>query len=138
MRIAKFAAVGVVNTAVDFAVFNTVLFGMHGTPFVAKISAGVIGTINSFVLNRRYTFADRTSDRWHGELARFVVAMAVGMGVNAITVLVAIKGVHAVPALSELPRQITYNGANALGVVTGFVWNYLSSHHFVFVGTRER
>ncbi len=58
MRQAKFAAVGLLNSLVDFVVFNflTALLGMPVIP--ASVLAYCSGILNSYIFNLNWTFAD--------------------------------------------------------------------------------
>ena len=75
----RFAAVGVSNTLLSTAVF-AVLFHL-GVPYLlGSALAFALGALNSYTLNRRWTFRSRAPRG--PELARFVCVQAVGLGVN--------------------------------------------------------
>ena len=62
----KFALVGVVNTAVDVGLF-WVLQAVLGVPYlIANVISYSAGTLNSFVLNKVWTFAETR----HGGVVR--------------------------------------------------------------------
>jgi len=67
----KFGLVGVLNTAVDFAVY-TLLFWV-GVPYLlAQCVSFAAGTANSYVLNRAWTFQAKGPQGASGQLARHV------------------------------------------------------------------
>ena len=66
----KFAAVGVINTAVDFIVLNiliyfgfTLAFVVLGQEFlVANVISVAVAMVNSFILNKQWTFKAETAN----------------------------------------------------------------------------
>jgi putative flippase GtrA len=89
----RFAAVGVSNTLLSTAVFAA-LFHL-GVPYlVGSALAFALGALNSYTLNRRWTFRSRAPRA--PELARFVCVQAVGLGVNLALLagLVEGAGIH--------------------------------------------
>jgi putative flippase GtrA len=75
----RFVAVGVTNTLLSTAVFAA-LFHLGVHYLVASAVAFALGALNSYILNRRWTF--RSRGRRAPELARFLCVQAVGLGVN--------------------------------------------------------
>jgi putative flippase GtrA len=75
----RFVAVGVTNTLLSTAVFAG-LFHVGVHYLLASSIAFALGALNSYALNRRWTFRSRA--RRAPELARFVCVQAVGLGVN--------------------------------------------------------
>lgn len=59
VRIIKFSIVGIINTAVDFTVF-VLLNKIFGIYFLhSQVFGYVAGIINSFILNKIWTFGDK-------------------------------------------------------------------------------
>lgn len=75
----RFVAVGVTNTLLSTAVFAA-LFHLGVHYLLASALAFAVGALNSYALNRRWTF--RSHAPRGPELARFVCVQAVGLGVN--------------------------------------------------------
>jgi putative flippase GtrA len=89
----RFAVVGVSNTALSTAVFaGLVHLGFHY--LLGSALAFAVGALNSYALNRRWTF--RSRGRRAPELARFICVQAVGLGVNLALLagLVEVAGIH--------------------------------------------
>jgi putative flippase GtrA len=62
VQFVKFGIVGVSNTALAFAIYTVLLKGF-GVWYLAASAIGfVVGAINGFLLNRRWTFADHVGD----------------------------------------------------------------------------
>ncbi|MBN2982857.1 GtrA family protein [Cohnella algarum] len=75
LRVAKYGLVGVANTGVDFAVFAALVYGFGVMSGVAQIVSYGCGVVNSFWLNRRWTF--RVQERANaGEWVRFMIVNA--------------------------------------------------------------
>jgi putative flippase GtrA len=75
----RFATVGVSNTLLSTAVFAG-LFHLGVHYLLASTLAFALGALNSYILNRRWTFRSRAPRV--PELARFLCVQAVGLGVN--------------------------------------------------------
>jgi putative flippase GtrA len=89
----RFVAVGVSNTALSWCVYATL--EAAGVPYlVASAIAFVLGALNSYALNRRWTFRSRER-RWP-EVLRFGVVQCVGLGVDVLLlgVLTEDAGIH--------------------------------------------
>jgi putative flippase GtrA len=81
LQFLKFAVVGVLNSAIHYLIF-LFLYSVLGTQYLlASIIGYVAGMVNSYVLNRRWTFKSRNR-RLMTELSRFVVVNLVSLGAN--------------------------------------------------------
>jgi putative flippase GtrA len=75
----RFVAVGVSNTALSWCVYATL--EALGVPYLlASAIAFAVGALNSYLLNRRWTFHSR--GRPWPEVLRFGVVQCVGLGVD--------------------------------------------------------
>ncbi|MCL6557762.1 MAG: GtrA family protein [Firmicutes bacterium] len=92
IQLCKFAAVGGVNTLIDWAVYFTVLkiFPAESIFFysLAKGFSYLCGMINSFFLNRCWTFKAGPDENEGCRFIRFVVVNAVGLGINSAFIYV--------------------------------------------------
>ena len=81
IQAAKFLIVGGVNTAIDFGVlYILVYFGMPASN--AKLISYPCGVINSYFMNRGWTFKQKQKKSVL-EVAKFVVVNIIAYGVNA-------------------------------------------------------
>ena len=75
-KFARFCLVGMTNTAVDFVVFalvnellkqtsfsSIIVSGMNLALSVAHVTAFIVATINSFFLNKRFTFKSKDNNK---------------------------------------------------------------------------
>ena|SRR5438552_2489984 len=80
IQFVKFGIVGVSNTLLTFVVY-TLLLKVFGVWYLAASAIGfAVGTINSFLLNRRWTFRGHVGDALTP--VRWTVVQCCGLGVN--------------------------------------------------------
>ncbi|WP_206885838.1 GtrA family protein [Alicyclobacillus mali (ex Roth et al. 2021)] len=80
-QVLVFAAVGVLNTAVDTGVFFALAALCHVASAVAQVVSYACGMVNSFAWNRGVTFR-AGAFRW-GELVRFAAVNGASMALSA-------------------------------------------------------
>ena len=119
-RLLRFAAVGVLNTALGYAVILAALAFGYGD-IVSNMLGYAAGLVLGFVLNSRWTFSGRAGDG-NGAVLRYLLSFAVAYGANLALVLTAVAyGFAASPVV------------HFLGICVYSVLFYLGSAHFVFV-----
>jgi len=80
IQFVKFGIVGVSNTLLTFAVY-TLLLKVFGVWYLAASAIGfAVGTINSFLLNRRWTFRGHVGDALTP--VRWMIVQCTGLGIN--------------------------------------------------------
>jgi putative flippase GtrA len=95
----RFATVGVLNTLLSTAVF-AVLFHLGVHYLLGSTLAFGVGALNSYALNRRWTFRSRAPRA--PELARFVGVQVVGLGVNLVLLAALVELVGIPHVLAQL------------------------------------
>lgn len=76
----KFAIVGATTFIIDSAVFYTLkLTVLEPKPVTAKIIAGIVAVIASYILNREWSFRDRGGRERHHEALMFFGVSGVGV-----------------------------------------------------------
>ncbi|WP_195575767.1 GtrA family protein [Paenibacillus sp. 1001270B_150601_E10] len=114
----RFGLVGVVNTGVDFAVFS--LLTWWQTPWlIAQIVAYSCGVLNSFLMNRTWTF--KQEGPWNKGLIRFILLNVCTLGVTSLCILL----LHEQFGLSMLVSK-------AAATVIGVLVNFAGSRWWVF------
>lgn len=81
-QLGKLAVIGLVNTAVDFLLFNLFRFQLAWGLATSVTVAFVLATFVSYVLNRRWTFQLRDSWFKAGETGMFLLVNAVALAVT--------------------------------------------------------
>jgi putative flippase GtrA len=114
VQFVKFGIVGVSNTLLTFAVY-TLLLKVLGVWYLAASAIGfVVGTVNSFLLNRRWTFRGHIGDAFTP--LRWSVVQGCGLGLNEGLLYVFVTGA----ALDKLVGQAL---ATAVVTVLTFIAN---------------
>lgn len=84
VKLVKFGITGVMNTAVDFLVYTLLVSFFSMGLYVSQIISYSCGMLNSYVVNRKWTFSTKNGF-FSGELVRFIVLnlsmMLLGMGI---------------------------------------------------------
>ena len=84
VKLVKFGITGVMNTSVDFLVYTLLVSFFSMGLYVSQIISYSCGMLNSYVVNRKWTFSTQNGF-FSGELVRFIVLnlsmMLLGMGI---------------------------------------------------------
>jgi putative flippase GtrA len=120
LKAVSFGMVGVVNLAIDFAIFSLGYF-YFGLPIIAaNVIAWVVAVTNSYVLNSLITFAAESGGKLRvRDYFAFCLSQAGGLVANTTTVFVAS---YFMPVLV----------GKALAIGVGFAVNFSLSHFVVF------
>lgn len=121
-----FAAVGVVNTAVDFGVFLALTRLLGADPVAAGALGFLAGSAHSYVANGLLTFGDRNARLLSApRILRFAFVTA---GCLAVSVFVMAA---ALPLLPDV-------AAKAVSVLATFGAGYWLNHRLVYIETRPQ
>ena len=119
---AKFGSVGVLNTLLDLALYFVLTrwLGLGGQRTIAKGISYSVGVLNSYFLNRVWTFPGHDGSSW-AALFPFVLSSLVGLAINTGMLDLCLKTLG-------LPEII------AIGVATAssLLWNFLVSKFLIF------
>ncbi|BAF59646.1 MAG: GtrA family protein [Pelotomaculum sp.] len=89
-QLCKFAAVGCVNTFIDWAVYFVILkiFPAESALFysAAKAFSYFCGVVNSFFLNRCWTFKGVSDEDSGFRFVKFVLVNTAGVGINSASI----------------------------------------------------
>ncbi len=136
---AKYVMVGFLNTGVDFAVFNFLMF-------ITKIEQGymvssfktisfVAAVTNSYFWNKNWVFEERKSALNKGkEFTKFIVVNVIGAMVNVIITSVLIFTIMPKFGLSQLSWN---NIAAVFGTAVALIWNFIGFKLIVFTKKNE-
>lgn len=131
-KFGKFAAVGTLNTVIDFGVVNALIaaFGtVAGWPFVGfKAVSFLIATTNSYFWNKFWTFQSGVPVTG-GEYLRFAGFTLFGVAVNASVAGIV---VNLIPRPDGLSPELWANVGVLAAVLVSFMVNFLNYNKFVF------
>src|SRR3979409_1777703 len=92
MQLVKFGAVGVSNTLLTFLVY-TLLLKVFGVWYLAASAIGfLVGAVNGFLLNRRWTFKEHVGDALTP--VRWGIVQGCGLGLNEALLYLLVGGAH--------------------------------------------
>jgi putative flippase GtrA len=114
----RFATVGAANTLLSWCVYAVLVrLGLHY--LLASSVAFAVGVVNSYSLNRRWTF--RSRGRRRPEALRFVVVQGIGLGID-VGLLYAL--VHGVGIHHLIAQALVFPAASTV--------TFLLSRHWAF------
>ncbi|MEQ8174229.1 MAG: GtrA family protein [Syntrophomonadaceae bacterium] len=100
LQLMRFCIVGIANTAVDLGVFFVLTFG--GVPYlVAQVLAYSTGVVNSFFMNRRWTFKVEGKTSW-GEMSSFLLVNLSSLLLSSLLLFILYDACHVPLWLSKL------------------------------------
>ena len=112
VQFVKFGIVGVSNTALAFAIY-TVLLKLFGVWYLAASAIGfIVGAINGFLLNRRWTFREHVGDALTP--VRWGVVQTCGLAIDELLLYVFVHD-------AQLDKLIAQVCATAVVTVSTFV-----------------
>src|SRR6476659_3921254 len=120
LKALSFAAVGLVNTAVDATIFFLLLAYATSSLVVANVAAWFIANTGSYVMNSFTTFSAETG----GKLSVRHYAGFVGSGIVAVTA----STITVVLAAKFMPVW----AAKAIAILVSFAVNFSITHFVVF------
>lgn len=145
VQISKFAIVGVINTLVDVLFFNIFRRFKRFSAVTASYISSTIAMINSYVLNKYWTF-NNTGQTGTFEIVKFFFSTIIGIYVihNGIVWLLTtkilwpgklvVKIVRIFPFLKFMSDSfIKDNFAKVFAIVFSMIWNFILYKFWVFV-----
>jgi putative flippase GtrA len=130
-ELAKFGAVGLVNTVLDYAVLNLLL---SIGPLKAKVASTIVATTASYVMNRQWTFKTRDRAGLRREYVLFFALNLVGLAIQLSVLAVAKYGLGFTEHGGGDDR-LALNLFNALGIAVAMVFRFWAYRAFVFKTT---
>lgn len=144
-RVGRFGLIGMLNTLLDFGIYNLLANSATGLVLVrANIISSSIAMVFSFFANKRYVFK-RSSGNLPIQAITFFALTAFGLYILQNGVIYFLTEIWTWPlqvgyalvnliGLGELLSQdfITKNGAKLAATAVSLVWNYVTYKKFVF------
>lgn len=133
-QIIKFGIVGGINTGIDFLVLNILIYLTGITAgaelFVLNSISFSIAVINSYFLNKHWTFQDKTQTEQEPiKFSRFLAISVVGVVINGLV----ITGITtSIAPLFGLSAVLWTNVAKLIATGVSLIWNFIGYKFFVF------
>ena len=129
----KFIIVGVTNTAIDFAVYNALMYATHISegPYVNVFTSisFLVALINSYYLNKYWTFKDKNRTEDPKQFIKFFSVSFVGLLLNNTIIFYFVSIMHPAFGLSSV---LWANFAKVLATCIVLFWNFIGFKFFVF------
>ncbi|MEG2076711.1 MAG: GtrA family protein [Victivallaceae bacterium] len=120
VKLIKFCLVGGVNTGISMLVFVALVKYCHLTPELASLISYCAGLLNSYLLNKFWTF--RSGERTSGTLiAKFIVVNLIALAINLLVI-----------ALCFRIFQINEYISQLIALVFSTLVNFIGNRRFVF------
>jgi putative flippase GtrA len=100
-QVIKFLLVGLLNTAIQYLVFLTLYEIVRVNYLVASTAGYCLGILNSYVLNKRWTFASATGEILP-EAMRFATVNLVALGTNTGLLFLLVSTQNMQPRFAQL------------------------------------
>lgn len=133
-QLGKFGAIGILNTAIDFAVLNIL---SRASGITAGIVLGgvnmpgfAIAVVNSYFWNKLWVFRDKTKgESLLGDFPRFFVVTLIGVLINS-GLIIALTTYA--PFLAGIAPGTRLNIAKAAATLVTLIWNFAGYKLIVF------
>lgn len=133
-QLSKFAAVGILNTAIDFGILN--LLSKASGIFAGLIVGGVnvpgfgAAVFNSYLWNKLWVFHDRKKgESLFGDFPKFFVVTLISVAINSGLIILFTTYI---PLLSGLSAGARLNVAKAVATLVTLAWNFAGYKFVVF------
>ena len=131
-QLAKFGLIGVLNTAVDLGIYNTLIYLTGVTQGKGVAAFAIVGSafavINSYFWNRRWVF-EAGREQSLREFIQFIVVSVTAAVIAAVLVWVTTTYIR---PLEGLNREQWANVAKGTAIIFSFIWNFAGFKFFVF------
>ena len=134
-QFSKFFIVGIINTGIDFAILNMEMAfsGISsGSPLILfNIISFSIAVINSYYLNKYWTFEDKKADGAKAtvKMTQFIGVSLIGLMLNSLVIY---SFVQIVPVMFGLTAVLWANIAKVFATGVSLVWNFVGYKLWVF------
>ncbi|TXH07277.1 MAG: GtrA family protein [Candidatus Moraniibacteriota bacterium] len=136
-QFSKFVIVGGINTGIDFAVLNVLIYLTGITKgwelFILNSISFSVAVVNSYYMNKRWTFKEAAAgivDKNAAvQFSQFFIVSVIGITINGL-ILTGVTTLVAAPfGMSE---QLWANFAKLFATGASLVWNFVGYKLFVF------
>lgn len=143
-RVGKFGLIGVINTVIDFAIYNFMISVVGFSVIAANVVAVTFAMTFSFFANKKFVFSNNSKDVAR-QAVLFLAFTAFGLYIIQNVIIYGLTEVwtwplevgknivHGIGLENTFSQEFIYNnGAKAIAIGFTMVWNYLTYKKFVF------
>ena len=117
VKFLKFGVTGVLNTAVDFLIYTLLVTFAGANIFLSQVLGYACGTLNSYVINRSWTFRSKKKF-FSGEMVKFIV-------VNLITLAVSLLVMGWLTSILDLGKILLKLPVTGVTIILNFLLSRL-------------
>lgn len=128
----RFAAVGMINTIVDFTVLLALGVGLRVPTIPANIVSTSCALVVSYLLNKKAVFKNdgKSGDR---QFASFIIVTLVGLWIMQPIIIIMVTGL---PFINGLDQAWSLAIGKVIATIATLVWNYIWYSRVIFKGTQ--
>jgi putative flippase GtrA len=141
-RVGKFGIVGVINTIIDFGIYNVLSSRVGFTLVQANIVSTTVAMVFSFFANKNVVFKSKSGSIKHQAIS-FLLVTAFGLYILQTGTIELLTHVWLWPmntlvifahsaGITDHNSFIIKNGAKLVGTVISLIWNYVMYKKVVF------
>jgi putative flippase GtrA len=124
-HVLRFMTVGAVGTVIDVVLFATLRVGLGIPALLANTVSYGSGTVNNYVLHRRWTFAGGPSKAIRVQFAQFILVSLSALLANNLLLVALEPGFDRLFASSEFGELCAKACAMGAGMCLSFLANHL-------------
>lgn len=129
----KFSVVGVLNTLVDFAVLNLLMWltNIYKGSWMILLNAisFTCAVLNSYLWNKYWTFGEKSKEKIAQEFSKFFLISVVGIILNTAIVY---SVTTYIPPFFGLSAEPWANLAKVLATIISMCWNFIGYKFWAF------
>lgn len=143
-RVGKFGLVGIINTVIDFSVFNVLIIYASFSQIPANLVSTTIAMTFSFFANKTFVFKNKSND-YIRQVVLFLLVTAFGLYViqNAVIFFLTeswlwpLEFAYSIVSFIKLDvifsqDFVVNNGAKVIATLFSMTWNYIMYKKVVF------
>lgn len=133
-QISKFVVVGVINTGIDFAILNALMFSTNISSgkwmIIFNSISFTAAVVNSYFMNKYWTFQQQIAEnKPEKEFFQFIIVSVVGISINDAIVY---GTTTFIPPIFGLSEKLWANVAKIFATLASMTWNFIGYKFFVF------
>jgi len=133
MQVVKFGLIGILNTVIDFAVLNLLMwiFQIYSGRWIIlfNVVAFTLAVTNSYFWNKLWTFKVKDRREVSEEFTKFIVISVIGALINSSIVYSVTKFVN---PIGNFTPEIWANVAKLLATGIAMAWNFVGYKFWAF------
>lgn len=111
----RFSSVGVINTLIDFTVFTFLTYALSINISFSQAAGYGSGVINSFIMNRSWTFKQEKQGQLGRQLVNFIIINVISLGLSSVLIGALVNSAGISVLVAKLIVTLVTQAINYLG-----------------------